>query len=327
MAIQIGINGFGRIGKIVFLQLIEANAPVSVINVPGFDIANMETYLKCDSVHHYHSDWDLIILSANTFSLNGRVITLLNSRDAKQLNWRKCGVNYVIDATGVFLTQEAAQEHDVDYFVMCAPAKDNTPSFMVGGNHEKYAGERVVNNVSCTSNAIIPILKVLNDKFGIVDANFITIHSTTASQHCVDTVKFKNRTSRSIFNNIIPHTTGASKAIYSILPELKGKVHGTSVRVPTSNVSLIDLNVRLSEDCDLDTLLDHANTFEQITVEDNTFKISCDYNTTTCACIIDKKACMKMQKGQFKLSIWYDNEWSYANKVTLLLNHMITIQF
>ena len=254
----IGINGFGRIGKIVFLQLIDANANVVAINVPDFDIGNLDTYLRCDSNHHYPLKWDIEIIDGETFSINGRSIKLLNSRSAKSLNWRKHGVNYVIDATGVYLTQESAQEHNVDYLIMCAPAKDNTPSFMVGGNHEKYNGERVVSNVSCTSNAIIPCLKALNDEFGIEDANFITVHSATASQQCVDTVKFKNRTSRSLFNNIIPHTTGASKAIYAILPELKGKVHGTSVRVPTSNVSMIDLNVRLKKDCDLSTVLKHA---------------------------------------------------------------------
>jgi glyceraldehyde 3-phosphate dehydrogenase len=259
--IQIGINGFGRIGKICFLQLIAANAPVTAINVPDFDINNLETYLRCDSNHHYPMNWTIDIIDKDTFTIDGKTIKLLNSRAAKNLNWRKYGVNYVIDATGVFLTQEAAEEHNVDYLIMCAPAKDNTPSFMVGGNHELYNGERIVSNVSCTSNAIIPCLKALNDGFGIEDANFITVHSTTASQACVDTVKFKNRTSRSLFNNIIPHTTGASKAIYAILPELKGKVFGTSVRVPTSNVSMIDLNVKVKADCDLSTVLKHCGTY------------------------------------------------------------------
>ena len=221
----IGINGLGRIGKIVFLQLIEANANVAAINVPDIEISNFETYLLYDSNHHYPLNWDIEIIDKESFSVNGRVIKLLNSRDARSLNWRKYGIKRHY-ATGVFLTQEAAQNHNVDYLIMCAPAKDNTPSFMVGGNHEKYNGERIVSNVSCTSNAIIPCLRALNDEFGIEDANFITVHSATASQQCVDTVKFKNRTSRSLFNNIIPHTTGASKAIYSILPELKGKVHG-----------------------------------------------------------------------------------------------------
>jgi len=321
--IQIGINGFGRIGKIIFLQLIEKNAPVVAINIPDFSIENLETYLKYDTTHHYDTSWELNILNDHQFTINGKTIDVLNSRDAKQLNWGEYGVNYLIDATGVFLTEEKAKEHDVDYFIMCAPSKDNTPSFIMYGNHEKYDGERIVNNASCTSNAIIPILKVLNDKYTIQDANFITIHSTTASQQTVDTVKFKNRTSRSIFNNIIPHTTGASKSISKILPELDGKVHGTSVRVPTSNVSMIDLNVQLKKDCELDDVLNHFKQYPFIQVDDNKYKISCDYNTTTCACIIDQKACMKMQKNQFKISIWYDNEWSYANKVVLLMNHMI----
>ena len=277
--IQIGINGFGRIGKIIFLQLIEKNMPITAINVPDFDINNLETYLKYDSTHHYNINFNIQIINKKIFRIHykntSRTIHLLNSRDAKQLNWKNYGVEYVIDATGVYLTQDKANEHNVDYLIMCAPAKDNTPSFMVYGNHEKYNGETIVSNVSCTSNAIIPVLKLLNDKYGIVDANFITIHSTTASQQAVDTVKFKNRTSRSLFNNIIPHTTGASTSIYKILPELQGKVHGTSVRVPTSNVSLIDLNVTLNENSnEVSHILDYLNSFEQIEVDDNKFKIS-----------------------------------------------------
>jgi glyceraldehyde 3-phosphate dehydrogenase len=318
----IGINGFGRIGKIVFLQLIEKNANVVAINVPGFDINNMETYLKYDSNHNYNTDFNIKIISETKFLINSKLITLLNSRDAKNLNWKKYDINYVIDATGVYLTQEMAMEHNVEYLIMCAPAKDNTPSFMVNGNHEKYKGESIVNNVSCTSNALIPVLKILNNKYKIKDANFITIHSTTSSQQTVDTTKFKNRTSRSIFNNIIPHTTGASKSIYKILPELEGKIHGTSVRVPTSNVSLIDLNVSFDNDVDINSVLDHLKLFDHIVVDDNKYKISCDYNTTTCPSIIDKKACMQMQSNQVKISIWYDNEWSYSHKVVQLLEHM-----
>jgi glyceraldehyde 3-phosphate dehydrogenase len=326
--IQIGINGFGRIGKIIFLQLIEKNMPITAINVPDFDIDNLETYLKYDSTHHYNMNFNIQIINKKIFRIHyrntSRTIHLLNSRDAKQLNWKNYGVEYVIDATGAYLTQDKANEHNVDYLIMCAPAKDNTPSFMVYGNHEKYNGESIVSNVSCTSNAIIPVLKILNDKYGIVDANFITIHSTTASQQAVDTVKFKNRTSRSLFNNIIPHTTGASSSIYKILPELEGKIYGTSVRVPTSNVSLIDLNVTLNENSDeLSDILDYLDSFEQIEIDDNKFKISCDYNTTECACIIDKKACMSMQKNQYKISIWYDNEWSYSYKVLQLLYCMV----
>lgn len=321
--VGIGINGLGRIGKLVFLQLIANNANIKAINVPDFDVKNLETYLTYDSVHNLDQNIRVVVEDDNTICVNGRSIKLLNCRDATKLNWRSYDVNYVIDATGVYLTEEKAKEHDCDYLIMCAPAKDDTPSFMVYGNHEKYDGERIVNNVSCTSNSIIPILKQLHHHFEIKEANFITIHSTTASQQTVDTVKFKNRTSRSIFNNIIPHTTGASKAIYKILPELEGKIHGTSVRVPVSNVSLIDLNVTVEKDCDLGEVLSTLDTYESIEVDDNKFKISCDYNTTTCPSIIDKKACMEMQKNQFKLSIWYDNEYSYSNKVTKLLQHMI----
>jgi glyceraldehyde 3-phosphate dehydrogenase len=320
---SVGINGFGRIGKIVFLQLIEKNANIAAINIPDFDIQNLETYLKHDSTHKYDKSWDFKLLEDNKFMINNKIIQVLNCRDAKKLNWHLYGVNYVIDATGVYLTHEKAKEHNVDYLIMCAPAKDDTPSFMVNGNHEKYNGENIVNNVSCTSNALIPVLKVLNDNYKIIDANFITIHSTTSSQQTVDTVKYNNRTCRSIFNNIIPHTTGASKSIYKILPELEGKVHGTSVRVPVSNVSFIDLNISVEKSCVLEDILSTLNRHDFIEVNVGEFNISCDHNTTTCPSIIDKNACMEMQKNQFKLSIWYDNEWSYSHKVTQLLQHMI----
>ena len=320
---QIGINGLGRIGKLLLIQLIEANSPVSAINIPDFDIVNLEEYLKNDSTHNYNLSWEFKILSENKIMINNKLINILNSRDAKKLNWKEYGVNYLIDASGVYLTQEKAKEHNVDYFIMCAPAKDNTPSFMVYGNEDKYRGENIVNNVSCTSNSIIPILKIIDDKFIIKDANFITIHSTTASQHTMDTSKCKNRTSRSMINNIIPHTTGASSSIYKILPNLQGKVFGTSVRVPTSNVSLIDLNIRYAKKHSLGDILNELSNHDFIQIDDNKFRVSTDYNTTSCPCIIDKKACMNMYQNQVKLSIWYDNEWSYASKVILLLNHMI----
>tara|TARA_B110000285_G_scaffold116906_1_gene132502 strand:- start:419 stop:2569 length:2151 start_codon:yes stop_codon:yes gene_type:complete len=320
---SIGINGLGRIGKIVFLQLIESNANVVAVNIPEFDIHNIESYLRNDSVHTYDKSWEVNVINDHQFSINNKVINLLNSRDASQLNWKQYGINYVIDATGVYLTYDKAKEHDVDYLIMCSPAKDNTPSFMVNGNHNNYKGEKIVNNVSCTSNALIPVLKVLNDEYGIDNANFITIHSTTSSQQIVDTVKLKNRTGRSLFNNIIPHTTGASKSINKILPELDGKVHGTSVRVPVSNVSYIDLNINLNTDVELDDVLNTLDKYDFIEVNNDKFKTSIDYATTRCPSIIDKHACMTMQKQQFKLSIWYDNEWSYSAKVIELLNHMV----
>ena len=318
----IGINGFGRIGKIIFLQLIEKNANVVALNVPDFDINNIETYLRHDSVHNYNTDWSIEIVNESMFKIKNKVIHILNSRVAKDLNWKKYGVNYLIDASGVYLTHDKAKEHNVDYVIMCAPPKDNTPSFMVNGNHESYNGENIVSNSSCTSNSIIPVLKVINDNYIIENANFITIHSSTSSQQIVDTVKFKNRTSRSCINNIIPHTTGASKSVYQILPELKDKIFGTSVRVPVSNVSLIDLNLHLRKHVTLEDLLSKLNSYNFINIDESNFKISCDYNTTKCPSIIDSKACMDMKDNNFKLAIWYDNEWSYSCKVIELLEYM-----
>lgn len=321
--VNIGINGFGRIGKSLFLQLLDHKyITIKAINIPDFNINYLETYLLNDSVHHYNKKWELKIIDETTFKINNKTIKILNSRDANKLNWKAHGITYVIDATGVYLTMEKAEKHNVDYVIMCAPAKDNTPTFVVNGNHNEYKGEKIVSNASCTTNCIIPVLKFLNDKYKISSANFTTIHATTASQNTTDTIKFKNRTCRSIINNIIPHSTGASSSISKIIPELKGKIHGTSLRIPVSNVSLVDLNVNVENKTNLQEILEEMEKTDYLQVESSAFLVSSDFNTTTCPSIIDTKASMEMQENQFKLMVWYDNEWSYCAKTIKLLEHM-----
>ena len=229
----------------------------------------------------------------------------------------------MIDTTGVFLTKEKAEKHKVPYFIMCAPPKDDTPQFMVNANEDKYNGQSIVSNASCTSNCLIPVLKFLNDNYTIIDGNFNTIHAATASQKTVDTNKMNKRTCRSIFNNIIPHTTGASKSIGKILPELKGKLLGASVRVPVSNVSLVNLNVRLEKNTTLKQIFEKMQDVNFIELEEKKFMVSSDFMTTTCPSIIDTNASMDLQNNQFKLVLWYDNEWSYSYKVIQLLEHII----
>lgn len=313
--ISIGLNGFGRIGKCLFLQLIHnPDMHIAAINAPDFNIDKLEIYLKHDSVHHYSRDFIVEILDNDTFSINGRKTHILRNRNATLLNWNDYGIQLMIDASGVYLTKEKALQHGVEHVIMCAPAKDDTPLFVYGANHETYAGEKIVSNASCTTNCITPVLRHLEEHYGIRNANFTTIHASTASQKVVDTAHSKSRTERSIFNNIIPHTTGASSSIYKVLPTLDGKIVGTSVRVPVNNVSLIDLNVELDKNTTLSEILDNMVKDVHLLVN-KTSLVSSDFVSTTCPSIIDSHACMHLGENRYKFMVWYDNEWSYASQV------------
>ena len=320
--LDIGINGFGRIGKCIFLQLI--NNPfirVRAINAPDFKISTIESYLKRDSAHLYSRDFNVEIIDENTIEINKNKITLLNDRNAENLDWRSFKIKYIIDSTGVYLTKEKASKHDVDYIIMSAPAKDDTPLYVYGANHDNYLGENIVSNASCTTNCIVPVLRHFIDTFGIHSANFTTIHASTASQKVVDTAHSKSRTSRSIFNNIIPHTTGASSSINKIFPSLKGKIHGTSVRVPVNNVSLVDMNIKLEKETNIDELIKSMESNKFLSVINENI-VSSDLMTTTCPSIIDSKTIMELGDNTFKIMIWYDNEWSYAAQTIKLLEKM-----
>jgi len=317
--IPIGINGFGRIGKCVFLQLMESKSIcVKVINAPDFDILHLESYLKRDSVHKYNTHFTIKIIDDDTFKWNNNTVNILRNRDAIELDWKSYNVNHIIDASGAYLTEEKAKQHNVDYIIMSAPPKDDTPIFVYGANHESYNNEKIISNASCTTNSIVPVLKHLNDKFGIKQSNFTTIHASTASQKVVDTAHSNSRTNRSIFNNIIPHTTGASSSICKILPELDGKITGTSIRVPVNNVSLIDLNVELDKITTLNEIFSSIkeNRFLELTNEN---VVSSDLISTKCPSIVDQKASMDLSNNQFKIMIWYDNEWSYASQLIKLM--------
>ena len=321
---NIGINGFGRIGKSLFIQLLDnPNIKVAAINAPSFDIKYIETYLKYDSVHKYKNDWSIKVIDSNSFMINNLIVYMFANRDAKQLDWKRFGIDYVIDATGSYLTTDKTKDHNVPYVIMCAPPKDKTPLFVYKVNHQKYNGEHIVSNASCTTNCITPVLKFLDDKYGIKNANFTTIHAATGSQSTVDVLNSNNRTHRSIFNNIIPHTTGATSSISELIPSLTDKVFGTSLRVPVSNVSLVDLNVELVNDVSLDDIFAELSSDDFIKII-NLNLVSCDFMTTTCPSIIDKRASMHLGENRFKIMIWYDNEWSYSAQVIKLLEHMIS---
>jgi glyceraldehyde 3-phosphate dehydrogenase len=319
---SVGINGFGRIGKLIFIQLLNnKNCKVVAINAPSLSIKYMETYLKYDSVHKYNTDWNIKIIDHNNFEINGNIIHIFRNRNAKELDWKALNINYVIDATGSYLTTEKCKEHNVDYVIQCSPPKDNTPLFVYKVNHNKYNGENIVSNASCTTNCITPVLKFLDDKYKINNANFTTIHSTTASQSTVDTVNSNNRTHRSILNNIIPHSTGASSSIFELIPSLKDKVYGTSLRVPVSNVSLVDLNVELEENTTLENIMKEIEEDDFIQINSLNL-VSSDFVSTKCPSIVDKNASMHLGGNRFKIMIWYDNEWSYSAQVIKLVEYM-----
>lgn len=325
--INVGINGFGRIGKCIFLQLVNnTKFSIKCVNTTGIKVKDIEEYLKYDSTHHYDKNFKFKIISDTEFIVNHHKIKLMSDREPKNLPWDLFGCEYLFDCTGSILTTEKCSTHKVKYVIMSSPAKDSTPTFIYGVNHKNYLGEFIVSGSSCTTNCIAPMLKLLNDLNKINYCIFTTIHATTASQYTVDIVDKKVRTSRSIFNNIIPHTTGASSSVYSVLPELTGLVSGTSLRVPVLNCSLVDLNVELeNKDIKLSDIVNQIKSneyFNQVYQINELNLVSCDFVSTTTPTILDTKASIDIGLGKFKLMIWYDNEWSYSAQLVRLCEHM-----
>jgi len=318
----IGINGFGRIGKCCLLHV-----EVKCINSVDLKINEIEDYLKYDSTHKiYNKNFDFEILCENQFRINHHIITLVSDRNPKNIPWRNLGCDIVIEATGSFLTKEKCLQHDVDYVIISSPPKDNTNTFIYGVNDNKYNGESIISASSCTTNCLAPMLHFLSKNYKIKNATFTTIHASTASQNTVDIVDQKVRTSRSVFNNIIPHSTGASSSVIDVLPELDGKVFGTSIRVPVTNCSLLDLNVELEETPTLKDICDliKNDSYYKVLYDVNYKKlVSSDFITTTIPCIIDFKSCIDMGNGKFKFMIWYDNEWSYSAQIIRFIKETI----
>jgi glyceraldehyde 3-phosphate dehydrogenase len=325
--IKIGINGFGRIGKCCFLQLItDTDVEVKCINAPNLNIREIEDYLKYDSTHKkYDTNFEFEIISDNEFRINHHKITLVSDRNPKNICWRQYGCTTVIEATGAFLTKDKCNQHDVDHVILTSPAKDNMNTYVYGVNHTSYNGEKCISASSCTTNSLAPILQIILENCTINKAVFTTIHASTASQNVVDIVDKKARTSRSIFNNIIPHSTGASSSISCVLPKLDGKIFGTSVRVPVSNCSLLDLNVDLQENISLNHFFEIVKQHKYYKkIYDISYKklVSSDFSTSTMPCIIDAPSCIDIGNGKFKLMVWYDNEWSYSTQIIRLLKHV-----
>nr|WP_241973706.1 type I glyceraldehyde-3-phosphate dehydrogenase [Candidatus Pantoea edessiphila] len=322
MITRISINGFGRIGRMV-LRAAQYRTDIKVVAINDLVNADYMSYmLKYDSIHGPFDG--TVNIKKNKLIVNNQDIIIMSEQDPINLRWNEIGVDIVIEATGVFLTSEDANKHIIagaKKVVLTGPSKDNTPMFVRGVNFEKYKGQNIVSNASCTTNCLAPLAKVVNDRFGIVEGLMTTIHAATATQKTVDSPSQKDwRGGRSVFQNIIPSTTGAAKAVGKVLPELEGKLTGMSFRVPISNVSVVDLTVRLDKTASYNDICDEIKLASEGQMKDiigytEDDVVSSDFNGNTLTCIFDIRAGIALNKNFVKLIAWYDNEIGYSNKV------------
>lgn len=329
MTIKVGINGFGRIGRIVF-RAAQERSDVEIVAINDLLDADYMAYmLKYDSTHGRFNG--TVEVKDGHLVVNGKTIRVTAERDPANLKWGEVGVDVVAEATGLFLTDETARKHitaGAKKVVLTGPSKDNTPMFVMGVNHKTYDGQDIVSNASCTTNCLAPLAKVLNDKFGIVEALMTTVHATTATQKTVDGPSHKDwRGGRGASQNIIPSSTGAAKAVGKVIPELNGKLTGMSFRVPTPNVSVVDLTARIEKSATYEEIcaaMKAASEGELKGVmgytEDDV--VSTDFNGEKLTSVFDAKAGIALNKNFVKLVSWYDNETGYSNKVLDLISHI-----
>ena len=323
MTIKVGINGFGRIGRMVFRAAIKSFSDIQIVGINDLlDPEYLAYMLKYDSVHG-RFDRDVKV-DGNYLVVDGNKIRLTAEKDPANLKWDEVGADVVVESTGLFLTEETASAHikaGAKKVIMSAPSKDATPMFVYGVNHDKYAGQTIISNASCTTNCLAPISKVLNDNFGIKRGLMTTIHAATATQKTVDGPSKKDwRGGRGILENIIPSSTGAAKAVGKVLPELNGKLTGMSVRVPTSDVSFVDLTCELNTECTYDQIcaaMKEAADGELKGILGYTDEavVSTDFVDDARTSIFDAKAGIQLDGTFVKVCSWYDNEWGYSNKV------------
>ncbi|MGJ1203336.1 type I glyceraldehyde-3-phosphate dehydrogenase [Sphingobacterium lactis] len=320
---KIGINGFGRIGRLAFRAAVK-RSDIEVVGINDLVEPDYLAYmLKYDSTHGQF-DGTVEVKDGNLV-VNGKTIRITAEKDPANLKWDEVGAEVIIESTGFFLTQELAQKHidaGAKKVIMSAPAKDDTPTFVMGVNHKELKAEyNIVSNASCTTNCLAPIAKVLNDKFGIVEGLMTTVHAVTATQKTVDGPSAKDwRGGRGAYQNIIPSSTGAAKAVGLVLPELKGKLTGMSLRVPTPDVSVVDLTVRLEKGAsyeDIKKAMKDASEGELKGIlgytEDDV--VSTDFLGDARTSIFDAKAGISLNDNFVKVVSWYDNEWGYSNKI------------
>ena len=336
MAIRVGINGFGRIGRLVFRAAVAQPEKFEVvgINDPFIDVDYMVYMVKYDTIHG-RFDGEIEARDGKLM-VNGRSITVFAEKNPEDIRWADCGADYVVESTGVFCTTEKASAHlraGAKKVVISAPAKDKeTPTFVCGVNLDKYTKDmKVVSNASCTTNCLAPLTKVINDKFGIVEGLMTTVHSTTATQKTVDGPSAKDwRGGRAAAGNIIPSSTGAAKACALVIPEVKGKLTGMAFRVPTLDVSVVDLTVRTVQDTSMEeinaAIKEASETYMKgILGYTEDAVVSSDFYSDPRTSIYDATAGIALNPHFFKLVSWYDNEWGYSNKVLDLIAHMSKI--
>ena len=335
MSIKVGINGFGRIGRLVFRAgIVRDDIEIVAVNAPDKTPEQLAYVTKFDSVHGRFNG-SVEVVDGNLV-VNGKTVKVLGSRDPSQLPWGELGVDYVLECTGKFLTKESAQPHldaGAKVVVLSGPSKDDTPMFVCGVNLDKYdTSMTVVSNASCTTNCLAPLAKVINDKFGIIEGLMTTVHAGTATQNVVDAFSKKNwRLSRSCFENIIPSTTGAAKAVGKVIPELKGKLTGMSMRIPSADVSIVDLTCRLEKGASYDEICAAVKEAAEgsmagVLAYTDEEVVSSDFRTDPHTSIFDATAGISLNPNFVKLVAWYDNEWGFSNKMLDLTAYIDSVR-
>ena len=323
MTIKVGINGFGRIGRMVFRSAVQNFPDIEIVAINDLLEPDYLAYmLKHDSVHgRFHGE---VSIDGNTLVVNGKRIRLTAVKDPAELKWNEVGAEVVIESTGLFLTKETCEKHlaaGAKKVIMSAPSKDDTPMFVYGVNDKSYKGEAIISNASCTTNCLAPIAKVLNDKWGIKRGLMTTVHAATATQKTVDGPSNKDwRGGRGILENIIPSSTGAAKAVGVVIPQLNKKLTGMAFRVPTSDVSIVDLTCELEKEATYDEICQAMKEASQGSMKGvlgytDQKVVSTDFRGESCTSIFDAEAGMALDKSFVKVVAWYDNEWGYSTKV------------
>jgi glyceraldehyde 3-phosphate dehydrogenase len=330
MAIKVGINGFGRIGRMVFRAAVKDFPDIEIVGINDLLEPDYLAYmLQYDSVHRKFEG--KVAVDGNTLIVNGKKIRLTAIKDPAELKWNEVGAEIVVESTGLFLTEETCKKHlaaGAKKVIQSAPSKDDTPMFVYGVNHDKYAGQAIISNASCTTNCLAPVAKVLNDTWGIKRGLMTTVHAATATQKTVDGPSNKDwRGGRGILENIIPSSTGAAKAVGKVIPELNKKLTGMAFRVPTSDVSVVDLTVELNKPAsykDICAAMKAASEGAMKGVlgytEDKV--VATDFRGESCTSTFDADAGIALDDSFVKVVAWYDNEWGYSCKVLEMVRVM-----
>ena len=327
--IKVGINGFGRIGRLVLRASLTRN-DIQVVAINDLiDVNYMAYMLRYDTVHGQFKG--TIEVKDGKLIVNGNAIRVTSEKNPANLHWNEVGADYIVESTGLFLTQETAQAHidaGAKRVVLSAPSKDDTPMFVMGVNNKDYKGEAIISNASCTTNCLAPLTKVIHDNFGLLEGLMTTVHSTTATQKTVDGPSAKDwRGGRAAAGNIIPSSTGAAKAVTKVIPALKGKLTGMSFRVPTLNVSVVDLTCRIEKAATYDEIKAamkkaSENELKGILGYTEDAVVSSDFIGDPRTSIFDAEAGIMLNPNFVKLVAWYDNEWGYSNKVLDLIAYI-----